>query len=176
MKTIWCMALAFLTLVPSSFAEKWETDFEKAKEMARDSNRYLLINFTGSDWCGWCIKLDEEVFSKKAFKQYAEDNLVPVTIDFPRRKQLKKSLQEQNEALMKQYGVRGFPTILILSPSGETVAQTGYQAGGAEKYVEHLQGYIDPHRAKNNIPAPSGSSSGAEKSRIEQLKARGAGK
>jgi len=133
---------------------KWETDFKEAAESAKKSNRYMLVDFTGSDWCGWCIKLDAEVFSKKEFREYAEKNLVCVSLDFPRKKALKQSLKEQNEQLAAKYAVRGFPTVLILSPSGDTVARTGYQDGGAEKYVEHLKSFIDPHRTKNKVPEP----------------------
>jgi len=133
---------------------KWETDFKEAAESAKKSNRYMLVDFTGSDWCGWCIKLDEEVFSKKDFREYAEKNLVCVSLDFPRRTALKQSLKEQNDQLAAKYSVRGFPTVLILSPSGDTVARTGYKDGGAGKYVEHLKSFIDPHRAKNKVPEP----------------------
>jgi len=141
--------------MPATAASRWETDFQKASETAKASNRYILLDFSGSDWCGWCMKLGEEVFSRRAFKDYAQENLVCVLIDFPQRTALKKSLKEQNEQLKNKYGVRGFPTVLILSPDGDLVTQTGYQEGGAEKYVKHLQGSIDPHRTKNNVPPPT---------------------
>jgi len=134
---------------------KWETDFRKAEQIAKASNRYLLVNFTGSDWCGWCIKLDEEVFSKKDFQSYADENLVCGFIDFPRNKRLKNSLMKQNDELKSEFGVRGFPKILILSPDGKEVARTGYKRGGAEAYIAHLNQYIVPHRSKNNIPEPT---------------------
>jgi protein disulfide-isomerase len=139
-----------------AFAElKWETDFRKAKQFAKASNRYMMLNFTGSDWCGWCIRLDKEVFSKKEFTSYADENLVCGFIDFPRNKRLKKTLMKQNDELQSEYNIRGFPAILILSPTGKEVARTGYKAGGAEAYVEHLKQFIDPHRNKNDIPGPT---------------------
>ncbi|MBL7115166.1 MAG: thioredoxin family protein, partial [Kiritimatiellae bacterium] len=86
-------AMVFLASV-SSGASLWETDFEDASATAKASNRYIMLDFSGSDWCGWCVRLDNEVFSRKAFKNYAKDNLVCVLIDFPRGKQLKKALKE----------------------------------------------------------------------------------
>jgi protein disulfide-isomerase len=80
-------------------ASSWETDFEEASATAKASNKYMLLDFSGSDWCGWCVRLDNEVFRKKAFKDYAKENLVCVLVDFPRRKQLKKALKEQNTKL-----------------------------------------------------------------------------
>ncbi len=118
---------------------EWITDFEKAKETAKKLKRPMLVDFTGSDWCGWCIKLDKEVFSKDEFKEYAKDNLVLVELDFPNRKKQSDALKAQNKALAKKYGIRGYPTILLLDADGKELARTGYQRGGPEKYVKHLQ-------------------------------------
>jgi len=149
-------------------ASQWGTDFEEASAESKASNRYMLLDFSGSDWCGWCIKLEEEVFSKKAFKAYADANLICVLLDFPRGTRLKKSIQEQNTRLAKEYGVRGYPTVLVLSPSGELVGKTGYKAGGPEEYVEHLKSIIDPHREQNGIApvAGSGQASAATSSKL----------
>ena len=135
--------ITFLGLLSAATAgESWMTDFKAAKIKAKAENKNLLLDFTGSDWCGWCIKLDEEVFSEPAFKDYAKDHLVLVELDFPRGKQQSAELKAQNEGLAQQYGVRGFPSILILSADGELIKQTGYQAGGAEAYVEHIKSII----------------------------------
>ena len=118
----------------------WMTDFEAAKARAKAEEKHMLINFTGSDWCAWCIKLDKEVFSKPAFKSYAEQDLVLVEIDFPRREQKQsQELKDQNEKLAMRYNVRGFPTILILSSDGSLIGRTGYESGGAEAYVAHIR-------------------------------------
>ncbi|VGO13735.1 Disulfide bond reductase DsbH [Pontiella desulfatans] len=140
----WLMVIAAVAISAGAFAaDGWMTDFEKAKELAKEQKRHILIDFSGSDWCGWCIKLDKEVFSKQAFKDYAKDNLVLVLADFPRDKSKQSSaLQKQNEELSKKFGVRGFPTVFILGPDGETVAKTGYQAGGPEAYVTHVKKLI----------------------------------
>ena len=117
----------------------WLTDFEAAKKSAAEKKRPILIDFSGSDWCGWCIKLDKEVFSKKDFKQYAEDNLVLFLADFPRSKKQSSAVKKQNQELAQQYGIRGYPTILLLDANGNVLAKTGYQRGGAKAYVLHLQ-------------------------------------
>jgi protein disulfide-isomerase len=132
-----------LGLLSATFAaDGWMTDFEAAKAKAKTENKNLLLDFTGSDWCGWCIKLNKEVFSQEAFQDYAAESLVLVELDFPRGTDLPAELKAQNEALAKKYGVRGFPTILVLSPEGDLVKQTGYEAGGAEAYVEHIKAII----------------------------------
>jgi len=157
MRTAWWYASLIVLIgcghVVSSADDLWQTDMEKAAATAKASGRYMLLDFTGSDWCGWCMKLDAEVFSQKAFREYAEKNLVCVKIDFPRRISLPEDLKKQNDALLSKYAVRGFPTIIILSPSGETVGRTGYQPGGADSYVRHLKSIIDAHRAKSSPPA-----------------------
>lgn len=140
----WLLVLTVAAISSGIFAsEGWETDFDKAKEKAKAENKHILIDFSGSDWCGWCVKLDKEVFSKKAFKDYAKDNLVLVLADFPQDKSKQSAaLQKQNDKLAKEFGVRGFPTVYILDPGAEIVAKTGYQAGGPEAYVEHIKQLI----------------------------------
>ena len=123
--------------------EGWLTDFAQAKKMASLQNKTILADFSGSDWCGWCMKLDQEVFGKKVFKQYAEKNLVLLFIDFPRNKAQSQELKRQNRELLKEYGVRGFPTVLLLDRDGELIGKTGYRRGGAEAYVEHLKKLIE---------------------------------
>lgn len=119
--------------------EGWLIDFEMAQAKAKAENKPLLLNFTGSDWCGWCIRLDEEVFSQSIFKDFAAASLVLVELDFPSNKAQSAETKAQNEALGEKYGIRGFPTILLLSPEGELLGRTGYQKGGAESYVMHLK-------------------------------------
>lgn len=129
-------------VLTASAAEGWETDYEKAKELARTENKHILVDFTGSDWCGWCIKLNKEVFSQPAFQEYARKNLVLVVVDFPRKTPLSEEAQKKNRSLMAKYEVRGFPTLVILNPKGKEVARTGYRAGGPKAYVEHLKTLI----------------------------------
>ncbi len=129
------------TLTVSTFAagDLWVTDFEKAKQTAATEGKDLLIDFTGSDWCGWCIKLRKEVFDLDAFKTAGPKNFVLVEIDFPQNKsKLSKETQEQNAKLQTQFGIQGFPSILLADAQGRPYAKTGYQPGGPEKYLPHL--------------------------------------
>lgn len=119
--------------------DDWMTDFEAAKAKAAAEQKPLMLEFTGSDWCPPCMMLNKEVFSDAAFQDYAADALVLVKLDFPRSKPQSDELKAQNRALAEQYKIRGFPTILFLSPKGEMIAQTGYRPGGADAYVEHIQ-------------------------------------
>jgi len=120
----------------------WLTNFEEAKKEAKSSNKTLLLNFTGSDWCGWCIRLHNEVFAKPEFAEYAKNNLVCVKLDFPRRTVLDPTTAQQNEQLAQRFSITGFPTIILADGEGSPIARTGYQAGGPENYVKHLQGFI----------------------------------
>jgi thioredoxin-related protein len=129
------------TLTVSTFAagDLWVTDFEKAKKTAATEGKDLLIDFTGSDWCGWCIRLRKEVFDLDAFKTAAPKNFVLVELDFPQDKsKLSKETQEQNPKLQQQFGIKGFPSIVLADAQGRPYAQTGYQPGGPEKYLPHL--------------------------------------
>jgi protein disulfide-isomerase len=118
---------------------EWLTDFAAAKKMALEKNIPILIDFSGSDWCGWCVKLDKEVFGEKSFKDYAAKELVLFMADYPRAKPQTEAVKAQNQELMKKFGVRGFPTILLIDAEGKELGRTGYQAGGPDKYVEHLK-------------------------------------
>lgn len=140
MKSFIRLAATFLATCSLALAASgWDDDFAAAKVAAAKDKKVILLNFTGSDWCGWCIKLDDEVFSKKDFKNYAKENLILVTVDFPKGERQSKKLKEQNEALAKEYGANGYPTIVLVDSEGKKLATTGYQEGGAEKYVEHLK-------------------------------------
>ena len=135
------LATAAWTLTVSTFAagDLWVTDFEKAKATAAAEGKDLLIDFTGSDWCGWCIKLRKEVFDLDAFKTAGPKNFVLVELDFPQNKsKLSKETQEQNAKLQTQFGIQGFPSIVLADAQGRPYAQTGYQAGGPDKYLPHL--------------------------------------
>ena len=136
------LLITFFLLLSGTFAyagDGWETDFDAALIEANAKNKHVLVNFTGSDWCGWCIRLHKEVFSQDTFKEFAANKLVLVEIDFPNKIEQSEVLKAQNEALAKKYKIRGFPTILLLSSEGELIGTTGYQAGGPAAYIEHLK-------------------------------------
>ncbi len=135
-----CSFLAILALTSTAAlaAAGWGDDYEKAIVQAKAEKKLVLLDFTGSDWCGWCIKLDKEVFSQTEFKTYAKDNLVLVELDFPRGKPQSKELKEQNGKLQKEFGVRGFPTIIVLNAEGKKVGQLGYMPGGPTAFLAEL--------------------------------------
>lgn len=133
----------------SAQAASWETDFAKASLTASKAGTYMLLDFSGSDWCGWCMRLEKEVFSKAEFKTFAKANLVCVLVDFPRQKQQSKTLKEQNAELAAKYGVRGYPTVIILSPEGDLVGRTGYQEGGPKAYVDSLKTMIESYKKQH---------------------------
>ena len=121
----------------------WLTNLEEAQQIAKEEGFSILINFTGSDWCTWCIKLVDEIFSQKEFIEYATENLVMVKLDFPKDIHQTEETKAYNRQLAEKFNIRGFPTILLLNFKGEVIAQTGYQYGGAAKYVEHLQELLE---------------------------------
>lgn len=149
------VVLLGLTLHMASARAEWTEDYAAAAKTAADGNKYMLLNFTGSDWCGWCIRLDKEVFSQPAFKEYANEQFVLVKLDFPRDRALSEDVVQQNRELQAKYGVRGYPTIIVLSPSGELAGQTGYRPGGPEAYVEHLKELIAGHASASATPKPA---------------------
>ncbi len=143
MKTPLILRVAALALatITTSFAggEGWTHDWEAAKKQAATEKKDLLLDFTGSDWCGWCIKLNKEVFSQEGFKTAAKDKFVLVEVDFPRDKsKLSQETQDQNKKLGEQFSIEGYPTIILCDATGKPFAQTGYREGGDQKYVAHL--------------------------------------
>lgn len=139
--------IAFLLLTIFSFKSPeskttkitWLTDYELAKQTAKQENKKLLLNFTGSDWCGWCKILDREVFDTEDFIQYANEKLVCVKLDFPAQKKLPQAEVKQNFTLQKKYKVKGYPTILLLDHDETLIMETGYRRGGAQPYIDHLE-------------------------------------
>lgn len=117
----------------------WITDYQMALTYAKELERPILINFTGSDWCPWCFRLRDEVFVQPEFISYAEENLVLLTLDFPRKTKLPAAEAKTNQALAEKYDIEGFPTILLINSQEKEIARTGYQEGGAKAYVKHLQ-------------------------------------
>ena len=125
--------------------ELWQTDFAAAKTKAKAENKLMFVDFTGSDWCGWCKKLVAEVFSKDAFKTEAPKKFVLVELDYPRDKKQSDELKKQNRELAAKYKIQGYPTILVMDAEGKVVAKTGYRQGGPEEYVKHLAAFIDAY-------------------------------
>ena len=118
-------------VAPAFAAAEWMTDLDAAKTKAAAENKAVLVDFTGSDWCGWCIKLKKEVFSTPEFEAYAADKFVLVEIDVPNDAAKVGGAEQlvKNQELCAQYGVEGFPTIMVMTPAGEIV---GGFVGGAD--------------------------------------------
>jgi protein disulfide-isomerase len=147
MKTILRSAIALTLTTTLTFANGWMTDWEAAKAKSKAENKPILINFTGTDWCGWCIKIEKEVFSKKEFKDYAEKNLVLMEVDFPKKKEQSPELKKQNKALDKEFAIEGYPTVYLLDAEGKKISdEIGYREGGPEAYTKHLQELIDKNQ------------------------------
>jgi thioredoxin-related protein len=136
-------AAVLLAILTSSVSAKaaeavWTADWEAALKQASAEKKDILIDFTGSDWCGWCIKLQSEVFSKDEFKEKIVKNFVLVELDFPRRKELPEKTKEQNEMLSKKFGVQGFPTLFLTDALGRPYSQLGYMPGGPAAFLKKV--------------------------------------
>src|SRR4051812_34345808 len=118
---IFCLVLLSVSLAGGAFAAEWETDYGRALAKAKAQNKRVLLDFTGSDWCGPCIALRKRVFSRPEFTGYAAKNLIVVEIDYPQQKKQSAELRKQNDKLGRQYGIdgKGFPTVILLDPSGK---------------------------------------------------------
>jgi protein disulfide-isomerase len=139
---LFALAATVLSSAQLASAEEsgWLTDYKQAQQQAKTNNKFLLLDFTGSDWCGWCKKFDKEVLLKPEFKEFARDNLVVVELDFPRAKPQTPELRKQNRELAQQYEIMGFPTIVVLSADGhELWRYPGYFPDGPAAFIAQLQ-------------------------------------
>lgn len=137
------MILAGCTSQALKYDSDWLTDFEAARQQSEATGRPILIDFTGSDWCHFCILLNNEVFSEEAFKAFAAEHLVLLKIDFPRQNPLPEDVAAANRELAMKYGIRGYPTIILADKDGKEFARTGYRRGGVDAYIEHLKELLD---------------------------------
>lgn len=132
----------------------WLTDFEQARQTAQGKKLPILAAFVGSDWCPWCEKLEEKIFSQRIFMDYAQSHFILFQADFPRHKAQPLPLKNQNEALSKTYAVSRFPTVLIIEPQGKETARTGFRYGGATAYIEYLKGLLKDNGLLSNHKDP----------------------
>ena len=140
MKSILVSLLFPLFMTGSS---SWLTDFNEAKAVSQQKHEYILLNFSGSDWCSGCIKLHKNIFESQAFQEYSTDHLVLLNADFPRSKKnsLPADQQKKNDALADKYNPKGvFPYTVLLNSDGKVLmAWEGYYEGGADKFVQELK-------------------------------------
>jgi protein disulfide-isomerase len=139
--------LAFVATVSAHAEITWLTDLDQAKAVAAKDKKAILVDFTGSDWCSWCIRLKKEVFEQKDFEAAAQD-FVFVELDFPRGKKQDPALKAKNDALAKQFNIQGFPTVLLLNAQGQAFAVTGYEEGGAASYLKSLAKFLKDNNAE----------------------------
>jgi protein disulfide-isomerase len=138
----------------------WHADVNKAYDLSKATSKPIFAFFTGSDWCGWCHKLQREVFSKPAFVAWASENVVLLELDFPRRKQLPAEITQQNQSLQQFFQVTGYPTIwmfnlakdvntnkMMVTPLGSLGYPSGAESGREEvKFLQDANAVL----AKNN--------------------------
>jgi uncharacterized protein YyaL (SSP411 family) len=130
---------------------EWLTDAEAAQAKAKEENKLVLLDFTGSDWCLWCKKLKREVFDKPEFAEFAQSRLVLVEVDFPQHKTLPEAQQQANARLDKTYCINSYPTIIVLNPDGKQVARMGYVFGGASAFIAKLEKKVARTKTKTSV-------------------------
>jgi protein disulfide-isomerase len=129
----------------------WHTDLNKAVNISISENKPMMLFFTGSDWCGWCIRLKKEVFNYPEFEEWTKDNVVLVELDFPRRKTIDPKILNQNRELARIFGVSGYPTVWFVNPQKlDTnklnfikLGKLGYLAGGTNKWISTAEIFLN---------------------------------
>ena len=138
-KIVFCLLAGWMTLTLRAADLAWLTSLPEAQARAKKENKLVLIDVTGSDWCPSCKELEQDVFKKPQFIDYAKTNLVLLQVDFPLTIKQSPELEAANAALTNQFQVRGFPTILVLNPNGKLVwKQEGYLEGGPKAMIARL--------------------------------------
>lgn len=145
MKKFIFVSIALLISITSALAQEWEIDFAKAKQVALDENKVIVLVFQGSDWCAPCIRLDREIWSTESFQAYAKANYVMLQADFPRKKQnaLPEAIAEANAKLADEYNKNGvFPFVVVMNHKGEVLGETSYKKTTPEAYIKELNSFI----------------------------------
>lgn len=168
MRKLTILLFLFFVSITSQGQEEltWQTDLNKAIEISNLESKPLFLFFTGSDWCGWCIRLQKEVFKTPEFIAWAKDNVVLVELDYPRNKTLSPEIKKQNSELQQFFAVRGYPTVWFAKPTGivdgkqgfEQLGSTGYLAGGPTVWLKTADTIIskfipNPKPSKKEIKA-----------------------
>lgn len=142
------VAFSANNLSAASVASKlnWTTNFDEAQIKAKREKKSLLLFFTGSDWCGWCHKLENEALETNDFRDAIGDQFIFLVVDFPLKTPLDPNLTAQNKALQDKYAVKGFPTVVLLDENGQLIGSTGYRPGGGKAYADHLKKMVEDFR------------------------------
>ncbi|MBF4514926.1 thioredoxin family protein [Flavobacterium sp. ANB] len=155
MKKIFLIALFIVGAFASQAQElKWYTDVKEAITVSNKENKPMLMFFTGSDWCGWCIRLQNEVLKTTEFQKWATDNVILVELDYPRRTPQTPEIKSQNNELQQAFGIQGFPTVFFTSAESKDgkinfkgLGQTGYVAGGPSAWLAVAEGIVHPKKS-----------------------------
>jgi len=141
MKILAAFAALAVALSGGQAAElTWLTDLAQAKAQAKAEHKLVLLNFTGSDWCPYCIKLDKQVLQSSEFADYATANLVLVLVDFPHSKPQPESVKKANEALLDKFDVTTYPTLVVLKDTGKKLGKIeGYDGSGPTHLLAKLE-------------------------------------
>jgi len=134
-------ALAVFALTTSmAFAKSgWSEDYTQSLAQGKAEKKLVLLDFTGSDWCVWCKKLDKEVFSTPEFQDYAKEHLVLMEVDFPQQKAQEGKIKAQNDKLQAKFNIEGYPTVIVLNSEGKPVGKLGYMEGGPKAFIAALE-------------------------------------
>jgi thioredoxin-related protein len=141
MKNIFSVLL-LMFIGPTAFSQNWLTDFDSAQVLATSQQKKILLVFQGSDWCAPCIRMERDLWDTETFIQYANDSLIMVKCDFPRKKEnkLSKEQQAKNDVLAEKYNMAGyFPYVVIFDPNGSIVDAHGFMDDGPDVYLERLR-------------------------------------
>jgi protein disulfide-isomerase len=146
---------AFILLFLQNFYSQqstlnWHTDLNKAVNISINEKKPIMLFFTGSDWCGWCMRLKKEVFNFPEFETWTKENVVLVELDFPRRKPLDPKILNQNRELARIFGVSGYPTVWFVNPQKLDsnklnflkLGKLGYLAGGPSKWISTAENFL----------------------------------
>ena len=150
--TLFTLFLSFCGLSGSVFAEKipYFTDIKAAKVAAAEQKKDLFLEFTGSDWCTWCIVMKRKILDKEEFYAATKDQFIFVELDYPKKKKLAAEIQAQNKALDKEYKIEGYPTIILTDSAGKAYALSEYEEGDTvESYVAELQELRKIHKLRD---------------------------
>jgi thioredoxin-related protein len=141
------LALIFFVWMPF---QKWLLNFDEAKKVATEKHQLILLNFSGSDWCGPCMRLRKEIFESKEFISFADSNLVLINADFPRnsKDQLSKEQQKLNDALADKYNPDGkFPLTLLLNADGKMLKEwDGLPNVKPVEFVQQVKSVCDANK------------------------------
>lgn len=135
-----------LFISTAAFAQNWQTDFDKSKELAGAENKIIILVFQGSDWCAPCMKLEKEIWETEEFINYARQHYVMLKADFPRKKKNQADSEQvtKNKKLASKYNTKGyFPFVVVLDKNGTVLGETGYKKMTPDEYIKHLNSFIN---------------------------------